>query len=54
MTAEEVAIYEAHLHDVARYGTHAGKCCMESLDAIIEARKEPTRTPTLFDLEAYA
>jgi hypothetical protein len=54
MTLEEVAIYEAHLHDVARYGKHAGRCCMASLDAIYEARKEPTRTPTLFDVEAYA
>jgi hypothetical protein len=53
MSAEEIARYEAHAHDTARYGKHAGQCCMASLEEIWQARTEATRTPTLFDMEAF-
>lgn len=54
MTPEEVASYEAHEHDVTKYGKFAGRCCMAALDRIDEARKREQHAPTLFDLEAFA
>ena len=54
MTPQEAAIYDAHDHDVRKYGQFAGSCCMEALQRIEEARERARRMPTLFDVEAYA
>lgn len=54
MTPEEAAIYDAHDHDVRKYGQFAGSCCMEALQRIEEARERTRRMPTLFNLEEYA
>jgi hypothetical protein len=51
MSEEEQRTYEAHPHNVEKFGKFAGTCCMDSLNAIWGRREQLKRQPTLFDMD---